>query len=184
MAPVRVAARSGSKPGVRRIAMKVLLAVTSVLPGYGGPAFSVSRLASALANAGVKVGLWASDQSAEETALLSLNIPVRRLRGSAADAIYGFGRPDILHDNGIWLRHNHHLAELAATENVARVVSTRGMLEGWARKHKRLKKELAWLVYQRRDLRRAAYLHATAVSEATTLQELALGVPIGLIPNG
>ena len=32
--------------------MKVILAVKSLLPSYGGPAFSVSRLALALADAG------------------------------------------------------------------------------------------------------------------------------------
>ena len=56
-----VAAEPGAAPqsGVRRIAMKVFLAVKSLLPSYGGPAFSVSRLALALADAGIEVGLWA-----------------------------------------------------------------------------------------------------------------------------
>ena len=34
--------------------MKVVLAVKSLFPSYGGPAFSVSRLALALADAGVE----------------------------------------------------------------------------------------------------------------------------------
>ena len=51
--------------------MKVFLAGTSLLPDYGGPAFSVSRLAMALAEAGAEVGLWAPDQSAAVTPLLS-----------------------------------------------------------------------------------------------------------------
>jgi len=164
--------------------MKVLLAVKSLLPSYGGPAFSVSRLAVALADAGVRVGLWASDQSAATTPLLPANVPVQRLGGTAVDVMRGVDRPDILHDNGIWLPHNHRFAELAAASDLVRVVSTRGMLEPWALNHKRLKKKLAWWLYQRRDLCRAAYHHATAEAEAKTLRELRLGVPIGLIPNG
>ena len=50
--------------------MKVFLAGTSLMPTYGGPAFSVSRLAMALAEAGAEVGLWAADQSVSVTSLL------------------------------------------------------------------------------------------------------------------
>lgn len=164
--------------------MRVLLTVKSLLPRYGGPAFSISRLASALAEAGVDVGLWASDQSARETPLLSAHSAVRRIDGSAGEALHKFGRPDIVHDNGIWLPHNHRLAALAAAAGCVRVVSTRGMLEPFALNHKRLKKRVAWWAYQRRDLCRAAYLHATADQEAKTLEQMQLGVPIGLIPNG
>jgi len=164
--------------------MKVVLAVKSLFPSYGGPAFSVSRLALALADAGVEVGLWASDTSAVESPLLPRHASVHPMAGSIIDAINRFGQPEILHDNGIWLPHNHRLAELAAQRNLVRVVSTRGMLEPWAMNHKRVKKRLAWWLYQRRDLRRAAYHHATAEAEVKNLQRLELGVPIGLIPNG
>jgi hypothetical protein len=37
--------------------MKLFLAGASLLPTYGGPAYSVSRLAVALTEAGVQVGL-------------------------------------------------------------------------------------------------------------------------------
>src|SRR5690349_11559063 len=109
--------------------MKVFLAVKSLLPSYGGPAFSVTQLALALAGEGVKVGLWASDMSAMETPLLAPHSRIRRMNDLVTDALDQFGQIDILHDNGIWLPHNHHLARLAAKRNLVRVVSTRGMLE-------------------------------------------------------
>ncbi len=58
------------------------------------------------------------------------------------------------------------------------------MLEPWAIGHKKLKKILAWWLYQRRDLCRASFHHATAVAEAQHLQQLKLRVPVGVIPNG
>jgi glycosyltransferase involved in cell wall biosynthesis len=64
------------------------------------------------------------------------------------------------------------------------VVSTRGMLEPWAIRHKGWKKQLAWRLYQRRDLGRAAALHATADPEAENLAALGLSSPIRTIPNG
>jgi glycosyltransferase involved in cell wall biosynthesis len=164
--------------------VKLFLAGTSLLPAYGGPAYSVSRLALALTEAGVQVGLWAPDQSAATTPLLSAESPVQRLTGTEAEALDSFGKTDVLHDNGIWLRHNHRLAELAAERGIPRVVSTRGMLEPWAMNHKRMKKLLAWLLYQRRDLKRAHCHHTTAEAEASNVQRLGLGVPVCMIPNG
>ena len=164
--------------------MRIFLAGTSLQPEYGGPAYSVSRLAAALSDAGVEVGLWAQDQSAATTALLPAGSQVQRLGGTAFEALQRFGKAGVIHDNGIWLRHNHRLAEIAAASGVPRVVSTRGMLEPWAMNHKWVKKRLAWWMYQRRDLKRAACHHATAEMEAAGVRQLGLGVPVRVIPNG
>jgi glycosyltransferase involved in cell wall biosynthesis len=164
--------------------LKVLLTGTSLLPSYGGPAFSVSRLATALTEIGAEVGLWTADQSALASPFFPDNSPVRLLAGNEVEALNGFGSADILHDNGIWLPHNHRLAELAATRSIPRVVSTRGMLEPWAMNQKRWKKYIAWQLYQRRDLRRADCHHATAETEAQHIRQLGLGVPVCVIPNG
>lgn len=164
--------------------MKVFLAGTSLLPTYGGPAFSVSQLAIALAALGVDVALWASDQSAATTPLIPGNPPIRRLLGTETEALSQFQNAEIVHDNGIWLRHNHRLVALAAKRGLPRFISMRGMLEPWAMNHKRWKKSIAWPIYQRRDLQRAACLHATSESEARNLDHLQLGSPIYIIPNG
>jgi glycosyltransferase involved in cell wall biosynthesis len=164
--------------------LKVLLTSTSLLPDYGGPAFSVSRLATALAEAGAEVGLWASDQSAAVTPLLPPGSSVQRVIGTEAEALDRFSKTDILHDNGIWLPHNHRLAVLAERRGIPRVISTRGMLEPWALRHKRLRKRVAWQLYQRRDLKQARCHHTTAEAEARNLQHLGLGVPVIAVPNG
>lgn len=165
--------------------MRLFLAATSLAPQYGGPAVSVSSLALALVAAGVEVGLWTSDGTVSATALLPVERPngLTCLTGSAAEALDRYS-PDIVHDNGLWLAHNHKLATLAAQRGLARLVSTRGMLEPWARRHKRWKKDLAWTFYQRRDLARVSALHATAAKEADNLASLKLGVPVRTIPNG
>jgi glycosyltransferase involved in cell wall biosynthesis len=164
--------------------VKVFLAGTSLLPRYGGPAVSVARLAAALAEQGIEVGLWAADQSAATTPFLPAGSSVRRLIGTESEALDALGGADVLHDNGMWLLHNHRIAKLAARYNIPRVVSTRGMLEPWAINHKWVKKRLAWLVYQSRDLKRAHCHHATAEAEGRNIQCLGLGVPVRVIPNG
>lgn len=138
----------------------------------------------ALTKAGVEVGLWAPDGSAMLTSLVSSDSLVRRLAGTESEALAAFGTVFVIHDNGIWLPHNHRLAALATRNRIPRVVSTRGMLEPWAMNHKRCKKRLAWAFYQRHDLKLADVLHATAEAEATNLKQRKLGVPICMIPNG
>jgi glycosyltransferase involved in cell wall biosynthesis len=163
--------------------MNIFLAGTSVATAYGGPAYSVSRLATALAARGHRVGLWTPDGSVAESPFLD-GSDVERLGGTPAAALDAFGRTDVLHDNGIWLRHNHALAREAMRRGVPRIVSPRGMLEPWAVRHKRGKKSLAWWLYQRRDLTRATGHHATADIEGGNLEKLGLGVPVHVIPNG
>jgi glycosyltransferase involved in cell wall biosynthesis len=164
--------------------MRIFLSGTSFRPSYGGPARSVSRLALALAANGIDVGVWAPDQSAEDTEFLGDDSRVRRLWGTVEEALENFGSPDVIHDNGIWLRHNHRLAVLARNRGIPRLVSTRGMLEPWAMSHKRLKKKLAWWLYQKSDLAGASCHHATASQEGRGLDRFGWKVPICRIPNG
>jgi glycosyltransferase involved in cell wall biosynthesis len=138
----------------------------------------------ALADAGAQVGLWASDRSAAITPLIPATSPVQRIIGTLSEALDRFGEIDILHDNGIWLAHNHRLAVLAERRGIPRVLSTRGMLEPWALSHKRFKKKLAWWLYQRGDLKQAHCYITTGDAEARNLRRLGLGVPIVTVPNG
>jgi glycosyltransferase involved in cell wall biosynthesis len=137
-----------------------------------------------LAELGVEVGLWAANQSAATTPFLPPRSSVRRLTGSEFEALNNLGGADILHDNGMWLPHNHRIANLAARYDLPRVVSTRGMLEPWAINHKWRRKRVAWWLYQRRDLKRAHCHHTTAEAEGRNVQRLGLGVPVCVIPNG
>lgn len=164
--------------------MKVLLSVTSLRPSFGGTAYAVSRFAAALTQAGAQVAVWTADRSVVTTTLLSSGPEVQRLTGREVEALDSFGKPDIVHDHGIWLSHNHRLAKLAARRRIPRLVSIHGMLEPWALSHKRLKKRIAWWLYQRRDLTLARCLHATAEMEAVAIHRLDLGIPVRVVPNG
>lgn len=164
--------------------MKVFLAATSLLPSYGGPAFSVARLASALNDAGAQVGLWSADNSSAAESLLPSASRIQQLNGTEIEALNSFGQPDVLHDNGIWLPHNHRLAALSRNHSIPRVVSLRGMLEPWALRHKWFKKKIAWMAYQRRDLEQASCHLTSSEPEARNLEKIGLGVPVITVPNG
>lgn len=160
--------------------MRIFLAGTSFRRSYGGPAVSVPRLAAALGDAGADVELWSADGSAPEQTSAR---PMLQPGTDVAERIRRFA-PDVVHDNGLWRYHNHTLTVISKRLAIPRVVSTRGMLEPWALRHKMWKKRLAWYLYQGRDLRDAAVHHATSEQEAANLRRLNLGVPIDVVPNG
>lgn len=168
--------------------MKVLLSSASFSRAYGGPAYSVSRLGLALAAEGLEVGLWAPDNSAELARSLWLEPSPERapecLQGSLGHILKVFGGIDIIHDSGLWRRHNHLLARQATERRVPRIVSTRGMLEPWAIGHKRVRKLLGWHLYQRRDLMAAQAVHVTSEAEADNVHIRHLKLPVWLLPNG
>jgi glycosyltransferase involved in cell wall biosynthesis len=101
-----------------------------------------------------------------------------------AKALDAFANPDVIHDNGIWLPYNHALASHSRRTGVPRLVSLRGMLEPWSMRHRAWKKQIAWTLYQRRDLATADHLHATADQEAENLKPFGFSVPVTVIPNG
>jgi glycosyltransferase involved in cell wall biosynthesis len=90
----------------------------------------------------------------------------------------------LIHDHGLWLPVNHQIAQLSLKYQIPRIVTLHGMLEPWARQHRAWKKNIAWHLYQYRDLRRAQVLHATSSKEASSLRQLFPDIPIALIPFG
>jgi glycosyltransferase involved in cell wall biosynthesis len=169
---------------VHRSTLKVFIAATSLHATYGGPAISVLRLAEAVAATGLEIGLWTADGPITESKRRSHSPAIRILSGDLTQAFRSFGKPDVVHDNGIWRFHNHQLAKVSKTFGIPRVVSTRGMLEPWALAHKRSKKRLAWWLYQRSDLQRAQCHHVSSEPEQRNVKRLELGVPVRMISNG
>lgn len=94
------------------------------------------------------------------------------------------GMATILHDHGQWFLSNRTAAIAARRHGTPRIVSPRGMLSPWARRHRRWKKDLAWWTFAHRDLMTADLLHATSDLEAAELRSLGARQPIAIIPNG
>ena len=90
----------------------------------------------------------------------------------------------IIHDHGQWLATNRAAAAVSAKHQLTRIVSPRGMLTPWARRHRYWKKQVAWHLFAGRDLRVADALHATSAAEASDLRQVGARQPIVNIPNG
>jgi glycosyltransferase involved in cell wall biosynthesis len=185
--------------------MIILQTLASLDPSSGGPARSVPQLALALSNH--ELGLWCGDSnsdiqfgytqrkysSGESERSRAGGLPdlrgveagnIQLLTGSFAKVLEEWGRPDLIHDHGIWLPCHQQVAKVCRKLEIPRIMSPRGMLEPWALNHRKWKKRLAWWLYQRRDLHSVAGLHATAESEAKQLRRLGLKAPILVAANG
>jgi glycosyltransferase involved in cell wall biosynthesis len=92
--------------------------------------------------------------------------------------------PDIVHVHGIWSPALMRRQFVWRKRGVPCVVTVHGMLEPWALGHKRLKKMVAWQIYQKRMLNLACALHATSPREAANLKQLGLKPRIEMIPWG
>lgn len=90
----------------------------------------------------------------------------------------------IVHDNGLWLPTNHVAADVSRKRGLPLVIQPHGMLEPWALSYRAWKKQLAWRLYQRRDLQTAALLVATSRQEADGFRRVGLRNPVAVIPNG
>jgi glycosyltransferase involved in cell wall biosynthesis len=146
--------------------LRVIHTVNSINPAQGGPSRTVPALCRSLAEArpGWEIELVTS-------------------RGDLVESVAS-DSPDVFHDHGQWLPLNHASAVNARRAGVPRIISPRGMLSPWSRRHRRWKKSLAWALYAGRDLASAAVLHATSELERQELRDLGVAQPIAVIANG
>jgi glycosyltransferase involved in cell wall biosynthesis len=178
-------------------ALHVVQTVGSIAERSGGPARTIRDLSEALARQGAQVTLLAGHDPVHDDALLppdaalvtTVLVPVRRRYGlphyDFTTAVAALSpRPAILHDNGIWSPSNVGAAAAARRFAIPLVISPHGMLEPWAMAYRRGRKTVAWSLYQRRILRQARGLCATARSEAGPIRARLPGTPVAVIPNG
>ena len=158
--------------------MKVLHVISGISKKSGGPSRSSQGLVVALCEAGVDAWIHSFDGA----------VPwvkgVRGYRqGESLDAA-ALKEFDIVHIHGVWDPRLHHVAKMCQVAKVPYVIAPRGMLEPWSLKQKWLKKRIVRFLYQDRDLKKAAALHATAESEAEQFWKLGFKNYCIVSPNG
>lgn len=158
--------------------MKVLHVISGISRKGGGPSRSSQGLVKALCEAGVDAWIHSFDQ--EEPWVDGVRA-FRRTEGLDAASLKEF---DLVHIHGIWDRRLHAVAKLCRKAKVPYVIAPRGMLEPWSLQQKWLKKRIARFLYQDRDLKKAAALHATAESEKEQFRKLGFKNYCIVSPNG
>ena len=184
--------------------MRVLHVVPSYYPAvrYGGPIVSVRGLCEALARTGVEVDVATTDADGPR----DLDVPTDRwteLGGVRVQYFHRWPRVDfavsvpltrflvaearrydLIHVAGTFSFPSLVAARVAHANRVPYVISPHGSLEPWALSKKRWKKVPYWRIFERRNLERAAAIHATSDVEARSVRALFPGAKIFISPNG
>ena len=190
--------------------MKILHVVASLQAASGGPALSVSRVATEQAKRGHDVAIVAFDERHLGGALPTEGVS-RVLVPTDFLSVHGRGwsakfrravmreatKADIVHNHGLWMWPNAYAREAAVAAGKPLIISPRGMLEAWSLNRSKLRKAVAWRIFEKRNLQSAAMFHATAESEAESIRQVVLPlweggkekrceceVPIVVAPNG
>lgn len=160
--------------------MRVLHVIMGISRAHGGPSRSAQGLVAGLNKAGVETWLM-TIRKGEEPWIKGVDHFING--GSFEDAVARV-EPQIVHLQGIWSYPIHKCAVVCRKRKIPYLIAPRGMLEPWSLRHKWLKKKLARILYQDRDLRLAAALHATAEEEGGQFRKLGFSNPVIVSPNG
>ena len=173
--------------------MKVLHIIAGISRRAGGPARSVQGLVAAECAAGIDAWVWpigGGEPWVEGVRLFEISTDRRSLCAAKSlewcsdRLIVRLKQFDLVHIHGIWSCKLHRVAVMCRRAGVPYVIAPRGRLEPWSLKQKWLKKRIARWLYQDRDLKGAAALHATAESEAEQFRRLGFKNKIIVSPNG
>lgn len=186
--------------------MRVLHVVPTYLPAirYGGPIAAVHGLCRALAARGHRVEVFATSIDGPRNSPVPHRLPVmidgvavryfrswalRRLSwapGLARALRREIEGADIVHLHSVFLWPTWAAARVAAGAGVPYVLSPRGMLAPSliARRNRLLK--TAWIrLIEKRNIEKAAVIHATSELEAAALREFPFAIdPVAVVPNG
>lgn len=169
---------------------------------YGGPPRSIHGLCLALHQRGTDVQVLTTDADGPDVLPPSVTatgsyegVPVRycprtwpaspigsrALRAALRSALLP---STVVHIHGMWNRVTWSAAREARAAKRPYVVSPRGMLQQGSLAHHAWRKRAAFAVLERGVLASAALIHATSVEEAAAIEDLKLGPPVVMIPNG
>lgn len=163
--------------------MKILHVVALIQASTGGPAVSVTRLASEQAKMGHEVTLACLDYPHLGPQVAAPGVRVVSVRGNFL-AVRGRGwspkfrrlvmeeakTTDVVHNHGLWMWPNAYAREAAVAAGKPLGISPRGMLDSWSLGRSKLRKAVAWRLFESRNLQSAALFHATAESEAESIR--------------
>ncbi len=93
-------------------------------------------------------------------------------------------QPDVIQLHGLWKFTTIAVMRVHSALGCPCIVNPHGMLDPWATRHSRWKKQLAKWLYEGKSLRRAACIRALCQSEANAIRAYGLRNPICVVPNG
>lgn len=178
--------------------INVCQVVASINENVGGTSFAVTNLAQYLAKQNISSHIFTLDYYWEGKQIPTKNVKLHSLtatkvakyfRGFQPTASYELSKLaatelNLIHNHGLWMFPNVYARQAAVRHRLPLVISPEGMLESWSLNNSRYKKWLAWLLYERQNLKSATAFQATSAEEVNSIRQLGYKQPIALVPNG
>jgi glycosyltransferase involved in cell wall biosynthesis len=174
--------------------MRVCHIVPSLEDRHGGPSKSVRALANSLAQQGETVDLLTTVEAGQLVTLDGRDTATVRTfprvtprwlsRSPGLQQYLQTAGYDCVHNHSLWLLPLRYAHEAALRSDIPLVISPRGMMSGWAYRHRRWRKRLAELFVHPHALTGAAGWHATSPAEADDIRQLGFTQPVCVSPNG
>ncbi len=150
--------------------MKILFGIESYFESYGGPFTAISQKLNFLNNSNIKFKLIFKN-----TNHFSYNL-------NFDEIVKNF---DIVHIYGTWKPFYIKLFSASKKYKKKIITSPIGALEPWSLSQKKIKKKIAWHLYQKKLILDSDYIHATCQNEKNHLIQLGVDEnKIKIIPHG
>jgi len=171
--------------------------ITGLWRHTGGPAQTVPSLCSGLAATGSRasIAVLAGDMAAAVDQAARAGVHVNTFPATVRHTVW-YSRSlqrslphlvashDLVHAHAMWQAPGWMACQEALRQNRPFVLSPRGSLLPQRLAKSRLKKQVAALFFDARNVRRCALMHATSVEEAESIRSYGYRGPIAVIPNG
>ncbi len=167
--------------------MTVLHIVGSIDKSAGGPARSVTQTCEYVSRLGIEIEIVTQPSKNPVIVNTSSNYKITYL---SINELFAFSKSltkkqfAFIHLQHVWEPYIHIVARTARKKGIPYIITPRGMLEPWIMNRHPWKKKIAMWLYQRKDIEKAAYLHATCELEKENIRKLGFTNPIVVIPNG
>lgn len=150
--------------------MRVALIVDSLKAKTGGPSVILKQVKTALEKTGLNIKIISND------------CLINSLKKKSALKI--IGQSDICHIYGGWTYFHIKIFYLAFNLKKKIIIHPLGYYEPWALNQKKIKKKLAWVLYQKKILLKSDLIHCASITEKKNLLKLNKSFNTQVIPYG
>jgi len=175
--------------------MHILHITQSLDPAWGGIAAVMPALARKLVDAGLRCTLLtlSGDRFGAPADLPGLEVvafPANPGSPLGRSAAFNHQIDEFVHDativqlHGLWAGQNWSAGISARRQKKPVVITPHSHMMPWAWRRSRWKKQLAGWMFEHKNLRTAAVLHALAEGEAEHMRKLGFNHNIRILPNG